>query len=794
MTDNPRWAAMAQDGNINAHDQCLKVIQNMPIPLIFNGEQGLPETGMGCLRQNASVCCFPPPSRRLPAIIDANGLRQINPFLLPLRPPFLQCLSRKVIDEKPFPYFSLTDSSRLFSTDVPCEDSSRRDVFLFKPSNEASMHRRLCWADCSYRPDQSLMVVWSKALYAIDVRSVSDVMPLYWEEEQPRYSSPPIPSPTPPPSSPLVRGRKQLSQLSTSDQTLQSPDACHQDSLANRIGSPQGWLSGNDYCEGLNQEALASRTLEAPHYCISCQDTLRNNQSFQDPLTTRGGTPAIKILDQHRSYPEEKEKCCDSESSSVFTQKHTCHAGAFVNNRSSLLSLLARAYISLPSLVWGEKQEDSYHRRAKGYVFVYVCFHLYFERGVITDHVVRLWSLTSSKADRLSKSTGHMINGYNDEGKIFNPVKVKQGSALTRSSQEQYSSITFTSDTKLSLLPPSASKLWHHGMLGEEVTHPRQTDSWGKLDTSIKKGPPHHHLFQPFTKMHLEDLPKSPAAPFIHLPCSRRANPDVSLMGWITAQERVHSVRDSGNLCQIKTDDHGAACQRRAPFKMDKAHKIKTYDIYAIDSHSTSWTLNLSHGVLEGSDTDGSNLVDFSGLGQEGYTLELTFLTGSQTKVKKLGIAHSHSKARDLPGQRRSSAPSLPLFFPSFPPSGIINLSAILAKSQMPSATMASRSMLPTTMTSEQKGQTSPLCECCRVTPLHPWLTPGLCLTSLGSADSDYSSGILDRSIKLKPPRGYLLWESANPGIFVGRLLTNPAQGDSSSMGSPLPKNSVHNH
>lgn len=33
-------------------------------------------------RQNASVCCFPPPSRRLPAIIDGNGLRQINPFLV----------------------------------------------------------------------------------------------------------------------------------------------------------------------------------------------------------------------------------------------------------------------------------------------------------------------------------------------------------------------------------------------------------------------------------------------------------------------------------------------------------------------------------------------------------------------------------------------------------------------------------------------------------------------------------------------------------------------------------------
>ncbi|RXN21219.1 hypothetical protein ROHU_024396 [Labeo rohita] len=80
----------------------------------------------------------------------------------PPRPPLLPCLSRKVIDEKPFPYFSLADSTRLFSTDVPCEDSSLRDGFLFKPSNEASMRWRLCWADCRHcsGPDQSLTVVW----------------------------------------------------------------------------------------------------------------------------------------------------------------------------------------------------------------------------------------------------------------------------------------------------------------------------------------------------------------------------------------------------------------------------------------------------------------------------------------------------------------------------------------------------------------------------------------------------------------------------------------------------------
>ncbi len=46
--------------------------------------------------------------------------------------------------------------------------------------------------------------------------------------------------------------------------------------------------------------------------------------------------------------------------------QHTCHARAFVNKLYSLLSLLALAYFSLPSPAWGEKQEDSYHRRAKG--------------------------------------------------------------------------------------------------------------------------------------------------------------------------------------------------------------------------------------------------------------------------------------------------------------------------------------------------------------------------------------------------------------------------------------------
>ncbi|ROL51326.1 hypothetical protein DPX16_22422 [Anabarilius grahami] len=69
---------------------------------------------------------------------------------LPLGPPLLPCLSRKVIDEKPFPYFSLADSTRLFSTDVACEDFSRRDGFLFKPSNEASMRWKLCRAGCSH--------------------------------------------------------------------------------------------------------------------------------------------------------------------------------------------------------------------------------------------------------------------------------------------------------------------------------------------------------------------------------------------------------------------------------------------------------------------------------------------------------------------------------------------------------------------------------------------------------------------------------------------------------------------
>ncbi|KAL1274744.1 hypothetical protein QQF64_027558 [Cirrhinus molitorella] len=62
----------------------------------------------------------------------------------------------------------------------------------------------------------------------------------------------------------------------------------------------RGWLSGNDYCGGLNQEALASRTLGAPRYYISCQDTLRNNQSFRDPLTTGGGTSAPREEERGR--------------------------------------------------------------------------------------------------------------------------------------------------------------------------------------------------------------------------------------------------------------------------------------------------------------------------------------------------------------------------------------------------------------------------------------------------------------------------------------------------------------
>lgn len=47
-------------------------------------------------RQKASVCRFPPPSRRLPAVIDGNGLRQINPFLVKIAAnnPWLHVTSR----------------------------------------------------------------------------------------------------------------------------------------------------------------------------------------------------------------------------------------------------------------------------------------------------------------------------------------------------------------------------------------------------------------------------------------------------------------------------------------------------------------------------------------------------------------------------------------------------------------------------------------------------------------------------------------------------------------------------
>lgn len=63
----------------------------------------------------------------------------------------------------------------------------------------------------------------------------------------------------------------------------------------------------------------------------------------------------------------------------------------------------------------------------------------------------------------------------------------------------------------------------------------------GRLDMSIKKRPPLPPV-RPLPQMHLEHLPKSPPATSIHLLCSPRANPDVSLAGRIRAQERVHSV------------------------------------------------------------------------------------------------------------------------------------------------------------------------------------------------------------------------------------------------------------
>ncbi len=61
----------------------------------------------------------------------------------------------------------------------------------------------------------------------------------------------------------------------------------------------------------------------------------------------------------------------------------------------------------------------------------------------------------------------------------------------------------------------------------------------GRLDMSIKKkNPP-----TPPSPTPPADAPgASPKIPSIHLPCSPRANPDVSLVGWIRSQERVHSV------------------------------------------------------------------------------------------------------------------------------------------------------------------------------------------------------------------------------------------------------------
>lgn len=57
-----------------------------------------------------------------------------------------------------------------------------------------------------------------------------------------------------------------------------------------------------------------------------------------------------------------------------------------------------------------------------------------------------------------------------------------------------------------------------------------------------KRPPPSQKKEKPFPQMHLEHLPKSPPASSIHLPCSPRVNPDVSLTGRIRARERVHSV------------------------------------------------------------------------------------------------------------------------------------------------------------------------------------------------------------------------------------------------------------
>lgn len=64
---------------------CHQTVHVLPCVYVCASERSLGALSLSpgsLIRQNASVCCFPPPSRRLPAIIDGNGLRQINPFLV----------------------------------------------------------------------------------------------------------------------------------------------------------------------------------------------------------------------------------------------------------------------------------------------------------------------------------------------------------------------------------------------------------------------------------------------------------------------------------------------------------------------------------------------------------------------------------------------------------------------------------------------------------------------------------------------------------------------------------------
>lgn len=91
-----------------------------------------------------------------------------------------------------------------------------------------------------------------------------------------------------------------------------------------------------------------------------------------------------------------------------------------------------------------------------------------------------------------------------------------------------------------SVLPPAASQPWHDVEKKSLTRHGATLG--GRLDTSVKKDPPPQKKEKPFPQMHLEHLPKSPPASSIHLPCSPRVNPDVSLTGRIRARERVHSV------------------------------------------------------------------------------------------------------------------------------------------------------------------------------------------------------------------------------------------------------------